>query len=69
MACARIVSTNCILNTAPGVSTPARSSGRPLGSVRLNIALIVPSPATEAELIVMTNAGRTIVSAAIVHCC
>jgi hypothetical protein len=69
MACARIVSANCILNTAPGVSTPARSSARPLGSVRLNIALIVPSPATEAELMVMTYPGRTIVSSAMVHCC
>ena len=39
-----------VTEIGPGVCTPVRSKGTPCGSVRVNVVVIVPSWAIEAEV-------------------
>jgi hypothetical protein len=48
-----------LIEIVPGVSTPRRSNGDPVGSVTLTRAVIVPLCAIEALATLNTNPGLT----------
>src|ERR1041385_5436141 len=54
-----IVAATMLIETAPGVNVPVLSSGSPCGSEMERVAVMVPSAAIWAPVILNTSPGRT----------